>query len=298
MFFLQQIFPNIEWDSCMIYCTKAWTFCNSNYMLYHVVKSPNLHIFPHTERSFAIREKLPNRNPPPPPPPPPVPATPPPTTPQNRNLNEANQIDLANNKFFSSSVSPVLRRQLWAANTSMSNHVTAYPYKSPPPLPVRRPDLPARPYGGPVQQPIKSVEPPKTTPPPLPPRQSLIDAEVEQKNRINAETQKHSKANYNKNKHDKHDKHDKLTASTSPKKTKSSQSFWKNLTTRQNKSNGVHKTKLSSKTTPPPLPPRNSTDVTNLMPLKEQPTYEAPPISADNGEDRSLSPPPPPVGKP
>ncbi|XP_072013968.1 uncharacterized protein [Amphiura filiformis] len=247
---------------------------------------------PPLERSFAIREKLPNRSPPPPPPPPPVPATPPPTTPQNRNLIES-PAELDSNQFFSSSVSPVLRRQLWQAGSiSMSNHVTAYPYsKSPPPLPIRRPDLPARPYGGqvyiaPTKQNIVEL---KTTPPPLPPRQSLIDAEVESKNRINAETQK-SKANFN-NKN-------KLPVAPTTKKTKSSQSFWKNLTSK-NKSNAVSKTKLSSKTSPPPLPPRHSTDVTHLLQqnLKEQPMYEAPP-TMDNGEIKSGSPPPPPMGIP
>lgn len=240
-----------------------------------------------TERGFAIREKLPNRNPPPPPPPPPLPTTPPPVTPQNRNVIET-QADVSSNKFFSSSVSPVLRRRIWQASntTSMANHVQGYPFMSPPPLPVRRPDLPSRPYGASTPE-ILTKD--LGTPPPLPPRQSIIDAEVvDHKNRINAETtHKSNKSNFNKNK--------LPSTPTTKKKAKSSQSFWKNLTTKQNKQ--VSKQKLSNKTTPPPLPPRHSTDVTMLQAVyQKDPTYEAAP-AVEQIELSMPMPPPPPMGK-
>ena len=187
-----------------------------------------------TDRGFALRDKLPPKDPPPPPP----------QTPgmvhnvqqhqictKDSTLTQQEQLD---NKLFSTPLSLIQKRHLW--QVSQTNHI--YPYKNPPPLPLRHVDSVVKKVentGPKYEEPgnARSV-----LPPPLPPRQSAGDREGDTKLKV-------AEMRLNKT------KNQQMT--TTKKSKNGGQSFWRNLKQAKvfSSSTSVNKNKP-----PPPLPPR------------------------------------------
>ncbi|XP_038069819.1 uncharacterized protein K02A2.6-like [Patiria miniata] len=176
------------------------------------------------------------------------------------------------------------KRRMW--HLSQTNHV--YPYKNPPPLPLRQPgtekDIKKVEFSGPKYE--EPSNPHSEIPPPLPPRQSTSekDADIKQK----TADQRSNKT--------------KIQQMTSTKKSKNGgQSFWRNLKQAKVFSSSTM-TAVNKNKSPPPLPPRiaANNDYSNEFPrhLSSDVSKEGKDSSSDDIAPRPAFIPPPPAPPP